>query len=94
MLPKAAYGFIQCKQHYITQDELLAVAKGYRDRHLPLDVLVVDWFYYTRMGQFDMEAHSSRVIQTGRKRTAPNAARVIPVTLQGGPQPLQRPPVN
>jgi alpha-D-xyloside xylohydrolase len=55
MLPKAAYGFIQCKQRYITQDELLAVAKGYRERHLPLDVLVVDWFYYTKMGQFDMD---------------------------------------
>ena len=45
MLPKAAYGFIQCKQRYMTQDELLTVAKGYRERHLPLDVLVVDWFY-------------------------------------------------
>jgi alpha-D-xyloside xylohydrolase len=55
MLPKAAYGFIQCKQRYITQDELLAVARGYRERHLPLDVLVVDWFYYTRMGQMDMD---------------------------------------
>jgi alpha-D-xyloside xylohydrolase len=55
ILPKAAYGFIQCKQRYITQDEVLAVAKGYRERHLPLDVLVVDWFYYTRMGQFDMD---------------------------------------
>jgi alpha-D-xyloside xylohydrolase len=55
MLPKAAYGFIQCKQRYMTQDELLAVANGYRERHLPLDVLVVDWFYYTKMGQFDMD---------------------------------------
>ena len=55
MLPKAAYGFIQCKQRYITQDEVLAVAKGYRERHLPVDVLVVDWFYYTRMGQMDLD---------------------------------------
>jgi alpha-D-xyloside xylohydrolase len=55
MLPKAAYGFIQCKQRYMTQDELLAVAKGYHERHLPLDVLVVDWFHYTKMGQFDMD---------------------------------------
>ena len=55
MLPKAAYGFIQCKQRYMTQDELLAVANGYRERHLPLDVLVVDWFYYTKMGQMDMD---------------------------------------
>jgi alpha-D-xyloside xylohydrolase len=34
---------------------LLAVAKGYRDRHLPADVLVVDWFYYTKMGQMDLD---------------------------------------
>ena len=53
LMPKAAYGFVQCKQRYITQDEMLAVAKGYRDRHLPADVLVLDWFYYTKMGEFD-----------------------------------------
>lgn len=55
MLPKAAYGFIQCKQRYMTQDEVLAVAKGYRERHLPADMIVVDWFYYTKMGQMDMD---------------------------------------
>jgi len=54
MLPKAAYGYIQCKQRYSSQDEVLSVAKGYRDRHLPADVIVVDWFYYTKMGQMDM----------------------------------------
>ena len=53
MLPKAAYGYIQCKQRYSSQDEVLAVAKGYRDRHLPADVIVVDWFYYSKMGQMD-----------------------------------------
>ncbi len=53
MLPKSAYGFIQCKQRYVTQDEMLAVAKGYRDRHLPIDVIVLDWFYYNGMGQMD-----------------------------------------
>lgn len=53
LLPKAAYGYIQCKQRYASQDELLAVAKGYRERHLPADILVVDWFYYTKMGQMD-----------------------------------------
>jgi alpha-D-xyloside xylohydrolase len=55
LLPKAAYGYIQCKQRYASQDELMAVAKGYRDRHLPADVLVVDWFYYTKMGQMDLD---------------------------------------
>jgi alpha-D-xyloside xylohydrolase len=54
MLPKAAYGYIQCKQRYASQQEVLDVAKGYRDRHLPADVMVVDWFYYTKMGQMDL----------------------------------------
>ena len=55
MLPKAAYGYIQCKQRYLNQAELLAAAQGYRDRHLPADVMVVDWFHYTKMGQIDMD---------------------------------------
>jgi len=55
MLPKAAYGYIQCKQRYASQKEVLDVAQGYRDRHLPADVLVVDWFYYTKMGQMDLD---------------------------------------
>jgi alpha-D-xyloside xylohydrolase len=55
MLPKAAYGYIQCKQRYSSQEEVLAVARGYRDRGLPADVMVVDWFYWTKMGQIDMD---------------------------------------
>ena len=55
MLPKSAYGYIQCKQRYSSQAELMAVAKGYRDRHLPIDDLVIDWFTYTKMGQMDFD---------------------------------------
>jgi alpha-D-xyloside xylohydrolase len=55
MLPKSAYGYIQCKQRYSSQDELMAVAKGYRERHLPIDDLVIDWFHYTKMGEMDMD---------------------------------------
>ena len=55
MLPKSAYGYIQCKQRYRSQAEIMAVAKGYRDRHLPIDDLVIDWFTYTKMGQMDMD---------------------------------------
>ncbi len=55
MLPKLAYGYIQCKQRYTTQKELLDVARGYRARKLPADVMVVDWFYFTKMGQMDMD---------------------------------------
>ncbi|MGI4831042.1 MAG: TIM-barrel domain-containing protein, partial [Janthinobacterium lividum] len=55
MLPKSAYGYIQCKQRYTSQAELMAVAKGYRDRHYPIDDLVIDWFHYTKMGEMDMD---------------------------------------
>ena len=55
MLPKSAYGYIQCKQRYSSQEELMAVAKGYRERHLPIDDLVIDWFHYTKMGEMDMD---------------------------------------
>ncbi len=53
--PKSAFGYIQSKQRYSSQAELLAVAHGYRDRHLPIDDLVIDWFHYTRMGEMDMD---------------------------------------
>ncbi len=54
MLPKAAYGYIQSKMIYASQDELLGVAKGYRDRNLPLDILVVDFFNMTKYGNLDL----------------------------------------
>jgi alpha-D-xyloside xylohydrolase len=55
MLPKSAYGYIQCKQRYSSQAELMGVAKKYRALHLPIDDLVIDWFTYTKMGQMDMD---------------------------------------
>ena len=55
LLPKAAYGYIQSKAIYPTQDQLLAVAKGYRDRDLPLDILVVDFLNMTKQGNLDLD---------------------------------------
>lgn len=55
LLPKATYGYIQSKAIYPTQDQLMAVAKGYRDRNLPLDVLVVDFLNMTRQGELDLD---------------------------------------
>ena len=55
MLPKSAYGYLQSKQRYSTQAEIMSVAQGYRDRKLPIDDLVIDWFTYTKMGQMDMD---------------------------------------
>lgn len=55
MLPKAAYGYIQSKAIYPTQDQLMAVAKGYRERNLPLDILVVDFLNMTKQGNLDLD---------------------------------------
>ena len=53
--PKAAFGLIQSKARYASQQEILQVAEGYRSRGYPLDVMVLDWFYWTRMGQLDID---------------------------------------
>ena len=53
--PKAAFGLIQSKARYESRDELMRVAEGYRSRNYPLDVMVLDWFYWTRMGQIDID---------------------------------------
>jgi alpha-D-xyloside xylohydrolase len=53
--PKAAFGLIQSKARYESEAELLGIAEGYRKRGYPLDVMVLDWFYWTRMGQLDID---------------------------------------
>ena len=50
------YGYIQSKAIYPTQEQILEVAKGYRDRKLPLDVLVVDFLNMTKQGEMDLDA--------------------------------------
>lgn len=46
LLPKSAYGFWQSRQRYKTQDEHVGVVEEYRKRQIPLDNIVVDWFYW------------------------------------------------
>ncbi|PVM87222.1 TIM-barrel domain-containing protein [Caulobacter radicis] len=53
--PKAAFGYIQSKARYESQAEFMAVADGYQKRQLPLDIMVLDWFHWTRMGQIDID---------------------------------------
>jgi alpha-glucosidase/alpha-D-xyloside xylohydrolase len=55
LLPKATYGYIQSKAIYPTQEQLLQVAKDYRARNLPLDVLVVDFLNMTKQGELDLD---------------------------------------
>ena len=52
MFGKWAYGYWQSKNKYKTEDEILSVAKGYRNRHIPIDNIVQDWFWWTKTGEF------------------------------------------
>jgi alpha-D-xyloside xylohydrolase len=49
---KWAYGFWQCKNRYKSQDEILGVARKYRELHIPADNIVQDWFWWNRKGEF------------------------------------------
>jgi alpha-D-xyloside xylohydrolase len=43
MPPKWSFGYLQSKERYESQAELLEVARDYRARDLPLDCVVLDW---------------------------------------------------
>ena len=55
MMPEYGMGYWQCKLRYRTQDELMTVAREHKRRGLPLDVIVVDFFHWTRQGDFKFE---------------------------------------
>jgi alpha-glucosidase (family GH31 glycosyl hydrolase) len=46
LLPEWAYGLFQSKDRYKTQQELLDIAAQYRARHIPMDGLVQDWYWW------------------------------------------------
>ncbi len=55
MMPEYGMGYWQCKLRYRNQDEILAVAREHKRRGLPMDAIVVDFFHWTRQGEFKFE---------------------------------------
>ena len=55
LLPRSVYGYIQSKAIYPSQAQILDVAKQYRARRLPLDVVVVDFLNMTKQGELDLD---------------------------------------
>ena len=52
MMPEYGLGFWQCKLRYWNQEQLLNVAREYKRRNLPVDVIVCDFFHWPRMGDY------------------------------------------
>lgn len=52
VMPDWTLGFWQCKLRYETQDEVMRVAREHKARGLPIDCIVVDFFHWTKMGEW------------------------------------------
>ena len=53
LFPEWAYGLFQSKDRYKTQPEILSIAAEYRSRHIPMDAIVQDWYWWKEGGKGD-----------------------------------------
>ncbi len=54
-MPEYGLGYWQCKLRYRNQEELLNVARKHKELGLPMDAIVIDFFHWTRQGDFKFE---------------------------------------
>lgn len=66
MMPEYGLGFWQSRLRYTTQEQLLEVAREYKRRNLPIDVIVADFFHWPHMGdcRFDEEFYPDPAAMT------------------------------
>jgi alpha-D-xyloside xylohydrolase len=50
LLPLWAYGLFQSKDRYISTEQIIDIATQYRSKHIPLDAIVQDWFWWAKEG--------------------------------------------
>ena len=50
LFPKWAYGYLQCRERYHSEQEILATAAEFRKRKIPVDALIQDWQYWGKYG--------------------------------------------
>ena len=55
VMPDYGLGFWQCKLRYETQEEVLQVARRYKELGIPLDVIVIDYFHWTQQGDYKFD---------------------------------------
>ena len=54
-LPEWGLGYIQSRNRYRNQNELLQLARAFRSYRVPCDVLVIDWYWFKEFGDFDWD---------------------------------------
>lgn len=55
MMPEYGLGFWQCKLRYWNQEQLLGIAREYRKRKLPIDLIVIDFFHWKYQGEWKFD---------------------------------------
>lgn len=50
LMPLWSLGYIHCRERFSSQQQLLENAKEFRNRHLPVDMIVQDWQYWGKYG--------------------------------------------
>lgn len=55
VMPHWATGFWQSRLRYETQDDLLAVARRYKEENIPLSAIVCDYFHWTEQGDYKFD---------------------------------------
>lgn len=60
MMPRWAMGYIHCRERYDNQPELLENAMEFRQREIPLDVIVQDWQWWGKTGWNSMKFDSDK----------------------------------
>lgn len=63
LMPLWSLGYIHCRERFHSQNELLSTAKTFRDKDIPVDVIVQDWQYWGKNGWnamvFDSDSYPS-----------------------------------
>lgn len=55
-MPEAVAGYWQCKLRYWNQQQVLEVAREHNRRNIPLDIIVIDFFHWTRQGEYRFDS--------------------------------------
>ncbi|MBO2516166.1 MAG: hypothetical protein CW338_02665 [Clostridiales bacterium] len=55
MIPGYAMGFWQCRLRYENQEQVLEVARRYRELGVPVSVIIIDYFHWTEQGDYKFD---------------------------------------
>lgn len=55
MMPEYAMGFWQCKLRYENQEQVLKVARRYKELGVPVSVIIIDYFHWTEQGDYKFD---------------------------------------